>query len=487
MNRSGAILLTILLLSISCTQKKETLDKYRSIYHFTPASCWMNDPNGLIYKDGEYHLYFQANPQGDQWGNMTWGHAVSSDLVHWEQKDFVIYPDSLGAIFSGSCVLDQHNTAGFGEDAIVAIYTSASDDNQCESIAYSLDNGYSFTKYDGNPVLDKGLRDFRDPKVMRFGEKWIMTLAVGQCVEFYSSDNLKEWTFESSFGEGWGCHDGVWECPDLFQIGETWCLIVNVNPGAPSGGSGTQYFLGSFDGHKFHAKGTRTARWLDYGKDHYAAVTWSNVPDGRVICLAWMDNWQYAASIPTTGWRGFNSLPRELFVAKRDGLEFLASRPVREVESLRSAKKEYPSFRIMDNEDYNISSLIEDNTGAFEVVLRYADFHSDFAGFKLYNTEGDYVDFCINLIENKFSIDRYHSGLVDFSNDFPCRTETTIRPEDSYDFRIFVDVSSIECFCDGETVLTNLVFPSSPLNRINFYSRGGDCSVGELIIYNLAQ
>lgn len=445
----------------------------------------MNDPNGMIYQDGVYHLFYQANPYGDQWGNMTWGHAVTKDLFNWEHKDFVLYPDSLGAIFSGSCVLDKYNTAGFGENAIVAIYTSALEEKQTQSIAYSLDGGNTFTKFNSNPVLDKSLRDFRDPKVIRFQDNWIMVLAAGDEVQFYSSTNLKEWNYESSFGKGWGCHDGVWECPDLINYDGRWCLIVNINPGAPNGGGGTQYFLGDFDGKKFTPNGDKMPRWLDYGKDHYAAVTWSNVPDGRLICLAWMNNWQYAGTIPTSGWRGFNSLPRELYITKIGETDLLASRPVKEVELLRKESKTFPPFIVRNNKDYNISSLVNGNKGAFEILLQYSDFHSDFAGFKLYNSAGNYVDFCINLIENKFTIDRTHSGNTSFNKDFGCRMEAPISAGKQYDFRIFVDVSSIECFCDGETVLTNLVFPDEPFDKINFYSHGGDCSVEKLVTYKL--
>lgn len=472
---------------LSCTNNgTRPGDQYRSIYHFTPAECWGNDPNGMVYKDGTYHLFFQANPYGDQWGNMSWGHAVSPDLFHWKQMDYVLYPDSLGAIFSGSCVVDSDNTSGFGKNAIVAIYTSASDDRQAQSIAYSLDDGLSFVKYEGNPVIDENLKDFRDPKVIRYKDKWIMTIAAGQEVRFYSSLNLIDWTFESSFGTGWGCHSGVWECPDLFNCDGYWCLIVNVNPGGPFGGSATQYFIGSFNGNTFAPIGRRSAKWLDYGKDHYAAVTWSNAPQGRVIDLAWMDNWQYAHALPTNGWRGYYTIPRELHVVNTSCEPVLVSHPVEEILSLRKDKRTYGPFIVHNNEDYNITDFQTGNDGAYEMIIEFDSIMSDFAGFMLFNPEGNYVNFQINLIENKLSIDRSHSGLVDFNENFPAITEVSIAIGDHYSLRLFVDVSSIECFCDGEAVMTNLIFPESPLSRIHFYSHGGDCSVGKIEVYKLS-
>ena len=278
---------------------KETL--WRPVYHFAPQWGWMNDPNGMVYKDGEYHLFYQYNPYGSRWGNMNWGHAISRDLVSWEHMPVAISPDGLGTIFSGSAVVDKNNTAGFGAGAIVAFYTQASA-RQMQSIAYSTDNGRTFKKYAGNPVLTGEVADFRDPKVSwnESTQKWILTLAVGQEVRFYSSPNLKDWTYESNFGEGQGSHGGVWECPDLFELPvagtnqKKWVLIVNINPGGPFGGSATQYFVGTFDGHKFVNESPKATKWMDFGKDHYATVTWSNAPQNRVIALAWMSNWQYA-------------------------------------------------------------------------------------------------------------------------------------------------------------------------------------------------
>ena len=295
-------------------------EQYRPIYHHTPAYGWMNDPNGMFYKDGVWHLYFQHNPFGSQWENMTWGHSTSTDLVHWTFEGDPVQPDVWGAIFSGSAVVDKENTAGFGKDAVVALYTSAAE-SQIQSMAYSTDNGKTFTKYEGNPVITSNVPDFRDPHMFWNEDikKWNMILAAGQHMEIYTSDNLKEWKLESSFGAEYGNHGGVWECPDLMKMKvkgtdkEKWMLICNINPGGPFGGSATQYFIGDFDGYKFVCDTKpEVTKWMDYGKDHYATVTFDNAPDGRHVAIAWMSNWQYANLVPTKQYRSCNSIPRDL-------------------------------------------------------------------------------------------------------------------------------------------------------------------------------
>ena len=254
------------LAGFTCWKKMKTADtfdttnreQYRPVYHHTPAYGWMNDPNGMFYKDGVWHIYFQHNPYGSQWENMTWGHSTSTDLMHWTFEGDAIEPDNWGTVFSGSAVVDKEGTAGFGKDAVVALYTSAGE-NQTQSLAYSNDDGKTFKKYNGNPIITSNVPDFRDPHVFWNDEikKWNMILAAGQQMNIYSSDNLRDWTLESSFGAGYGCHDGVWECPDLMKLRvrgtdkEKWLLICNINPGGPFGGSATQYFVGSFDGRKF--------------------------------------------------------------------------------------------------------------------------------------------------------------------------------------------------------------------------------------------
>lgn len=309
-------------------QKREL----RPVFHLSPEYGWMNDPNGMVYHDGEYHLFYQYNPLGARWGNMSWGHAVSYNLVDWDILPVAMVPDSLGMIFSGSAVVDSDNTSGFGQDAIVAIYTSAGE-RQSQSIAYSLDKGRTFVKYAGNPVLTSNRADFRDPKVSRVKDKWIMTLAAGNGVEFYSSDNLKEWDFESHFGEGIGCHNGVWECPDLFELpygdASKWVLLVSCNRSDVLG-SGTQYFIGDFDGHEF-VPDDSMVRWLDQGRDNYAGVTWFAAPDGRRIFVGWENNWQYGNDLPLNGYRSIMTCPRELSFGKYDGNCILVQKPVREV------------------------------------------------------------------------------------------------------------------------------------------------------------
>ena len=271
-------------------------EKFRPQYHHSPAYGWMNDPNGMFYKDGEFHLYYQFNPYGSQWENMTWGHSTTKDLIHWEAQPIAIEPDAIGSIFSGSCVVDKNNTSGFGKGTIVAFYTSAGQ-HQTQSMAYSTDNGKTFKKYENNPILTSDIPDFRDPKVFWNPEiqKWNLILAAGQEMRIYSSPNLKDWTYESSFGKEYGNHDGVWECPDLMKLQvrgtdkQKWMLICNINPGGPFGGSATQYFVGEFDGHKFTCDTKpEVTKWMDYGKDHYATVTFDNAPDGRKIAIAWM-------------------------------------------------------------------------------------------------------------------------------------------------------------------------------------------------------
>ena len=286
-------------LKLSDTFDMANREKYRPLYHHTPAYGWMNDPNGMFYKDGVWHLYFQHNPYGSTWGNLSWGHSTSTDLVHWQYEGDPVMPDAWGLIFSGSSVVDTDNTAGFGPGAIVAFYTSAKStpwgDVQMQSMAYSTDDGKSFTRYEGNPILTSTERDFRDPKVFWYapGKHWVMLLAVGQQMQIFSSKNLKEWKHESDFGLKHGAHGGVWECPDLVELPiegtkeKRWVLICNLNPGGPFGGSATQYFVGTFDGKKFTNQFPTKTKWMDYGKDHYATVTFSNAPDGRCVALGW--------------------------------------------------------------------------------------------------------------------------------------------------------------------------------------------------------
>lgn len=467
-------------------------EPFRPLYHFTPAYGWMNDPNGMVYKDGIYHLFYQYNPYGSMWGNMHWGHATSKDLVKWEHQPVAIAPDALGTIFSGSCVVDKDNTAGFGAGAIVAFYTSAGN-RQTQSMAYSLDNGKTFIKYTRNPILTSTQSDFRDPKVIWHADtrKWIMILAVGQEMEFYSSSNLRDWTMESKFGQGQGAHGGVWECPDLIELPiegsnqKKWVLICNLNPGGPFGGSATQYFVGTFDGKVFVNDSPATTKWMDWGKDHYATVTWNNAPEGRHIALAWMSNWEYANTVPTTQYRSGNSVPRDLSLYTSDDKEvYLKCTPSKELLTLRDKGTKKATFNV--DRTHNLDKLLADNTGTYEIEMTLKNKNAEIIGFRLFNSKGDEVDMHYNLVEKNFAMDRTKSGNVSFSKEFPAVTLAPIEGNDEMKLRLLVDKSSIEAFGnDGRFAMTNLVFPSEPYNRISFYAKGGSYSVTSFIVYKL--
>ena len=387
--------------------------------------------------------------------------------------------------------MDKDNTAGFGAGAIVAFYTSASD-RQVQSMAYSLDNGKTFKKYARNPILTSTQRDFRDPKVIWHDgtKKWIMILAVGQEMQIYSSPNLKDWAYESNFGEGQGAHGGVWECPDLIELPiegtelKKWVLICNLNPGGPFGGSAAQYFVGTFDGKTFVNESPKMTKWMDWGKDHYAAVTWSNAPEGRHIALAWMSNWQYANDVPTMQYRSANSVPRDLSLYTSAGETYLKSSPSRELLKLRGKEEKKRSFKV--DRTYNLDKLLSDNTGTYEIEMTIKNRNAEIVGFQLFNSKGEEVDIYYNLVEKKFAMDRSKSGIVSFSQDFPIVTFAPIEDNPEMTLRLFIDKSSIEAFGeDGRFAMTNLVFPSEPYNRISFYAKGGSYTVSSFKVYKL--
>lgn len=472
---------------------KET---FRPVYHHTPAYGWMNDPNGMFYKDGVYHLFFQYNPYGSVWGNMHWGHSTSSDLIHWNFEGVSIVPDAWGAIFSGSCVVDHNNTAGFGKDAVIAFYTSAKStpwgDVQSESMAYSLDNGKTFVKYAGNPIITSLEKDFRDPKVFWYapGKHWVMILAVGQHMELYSSVNLKDWKKESEFGKMQGAHGGVWECPDLIKLPvegsreKKWVLICNINPGGPFGGSAAQYFVGSFDGKTFVNESPVQTKWMDWGKDNYATVTWNNAPDGRCIALGWMSNWQYANNVPTRQYRSANTIARDLTLYKAGEEFYLKSTPSREMKQARGEKVSVPSFKVTDS--YKIESLLKDNNGAYEIEMEIQVADASKISLNLQNEKGEQVSMYYDLLRKQFVMDRSKSGKVDFSNDFPAVTAAPVHAGKTLRLRLFVDRSSIEAFGeDGKFVMTNLVFPSSPYNQMSFGTEGSGYTVSSFNVYRL--
>lgn len=506
-------------IQLSDTFDTTNRDTFRPLYHHTPLYGWMNDANGLVYKDGEYHLYFQYNPYGSVWGNMHWGHSVSRDLVHWEHLPVALARDTMGHIFSGSSVVDLPNTAGYGAGTIVSFYTSASDKNgQIECMAYSKDNGRTFTKYEKNPVLTPfdGLKDFRDPKVFWYEpqQKWVMIVSADKEMRFYSSKDLKDWTYMSAFGKGYGVQPSQFECPDMVQLPvdgnegkKKWALIVNINPGCLFGGSATQYFVGDFDGTNFICDTKpEVVKWMDWGKDHYATVCFSNTGD-RVIAVPWMSNWQYANIIPTQQYRSANALPRELTMYSEGKEIYLAVNPVEELAVLRKETKEVPAFTVESGKEVSIDTLFAANDGAFEMNIDLTT-AAGRSGFKLMNGKGEYVDIYLDMKDNKLVMDRVHSGIVDFGknavphekeahdnrvknsinyvDDFALATWSPLPKGKQHTLQIFVDKCSIEIFLDGGKVaMTNLVFPNEPYNRLSFYSQDGATKVNTCVLYKL--
>ncbi len=430
-------------------------ERFRPVYHHTPVYGWMNDPNGMFYKDGVWHLYYQWNPYGSQWENMHWGHSTSRDLIHWQAEPMALEPDWLGSIFSGSCV-----TRG---DEVVAMYTTAGH-HQTQSLAFSKDGGRTFQKFSGNPVLTSDAPDFRDPRPFWNEDikAWNLILAVGQEMRIYSSSNLTDWKYESSFGSKYGNHGGVWECPDLFEIKDEtsnikkWVLICNINPGGPFGGSATQYFVGQFDGHKFTCESMpKVTKWMDYGKDHYATVSFYNAPENRHVVLAWMSNWQYANQVPTKQYRSGNSIPRDLGLFNYGEETYVSVVPSKEMLAMRGAKVRKPT---------EACEIVVDVKNQAEIVLS--------------NSKGEEVTMVYDGHRQSFSMDRTKSGDVSFSEAFAC---TSIAPTYGHikQLRLFIDRCSIEAFdAEGKMAMTNLVFPSEPYNSIKV--KGGKATIYEI-------
>ncbi|MGM0582354.1 MAG: glycoside hydrolase family 32 protein [Bacteroidota bacterium] len=485
---STLILLFAIISCVDVSQKEEKKEaskfqeKHRPQYHFTPPSGWMNDPNGMVFHAGEYHLFYQHNPDSTVWGPMHWGHAVSSDLVHWEHLPIALYPDSLGTIFSGSAVLDQKNTSGLGTEnnpPLVAIYTyhnaemekAGSDKFQTQGIAFSTDNGRNWQKYEGNPILENpGLKDFRDPKVSWHepSQKWIMALAVKDKISFYSSPNLIDWTFESDFGENKGAHGGVWECPDLFPLKidgeERWVLLVSINPGGPNGGSATQYFIGDFDGKKFTTQQDEIF-WLDYGTDNYAGVTWSNV-DNKRIFMGWMSNWDYANIVPTKNWRSAMTIARELSLAEIEGEVRLVSKPLKNYQEQLTEKKfnwnleEQNAFLIRQANEWteiNFKKEFEDDQN-LEI--------------ELYNEIEESLKLKLDFSKEEVTLDRSLIKKHGFSQKFESvQSAPTHFNKENMKIEIFKDASSVEIFInDGEWVMTALYFSEKDLNQMQISS-----------------
>ena len=445
----------------SDTFDTQNVERFRPAYHHTPLWGWMNDPNGMFYKDGVWHLYFQFNPFGSQWENMTWGHSTSRDLIHWEYQGTPIEADALGTIFSGSCVVDKNNTSGYGNGSVVAFYTSAGA-NQTQSMAWSADGGK--TKYAANPILSSDIPDFRDPKAFWNDDiqRWNLILAAGQEMRIYSSANLRDWKYESSFGLGYGNHDGVWECPDMRKMtvkgtGEQkWMLICNINPGGPFGGSATQYFIGDFDGHRFTCDSKpNVTKWMDYGKDHYATVTFDNAPDGRHVALAWMSNWQYANQVPTRQFRSANSIPRDLGLFQDGNETYVSVVPSPEMQQLRGKKLKTPT---------ETCEMVVDVKGSATLTLS--------------NEKGESVVMTYDDGARTFSMDRTKAGDASFSDAFSAVTTAPTHGQ-IRQLRIFIDRCSIEVFdAEGRMAMTNLVFPTTAYNKVKV--KGGKATVYEV-------
>ncbi|WP_041736111.1 glycoside hydrolase family 32 protein [Dyadobacter fermentans] len=481
--------LTILaaLLTTNFAHAQETPEKYRPQFHFSPKANWMNDPNGMVFHNGTYHLFYQYYPDAKVWGPMHWGHATSKDMLHWKEQTIALYPDSLGYIFSGSAVVDVNNTSGFGKDGkapLVAIFThhnpviekQKTGLHEYQSIAYSLDDGKSWTKYSGNPVLpNPGITDFRDPKVCWYEpqKKWVMTLATKDRITFYSSPDLKKWSKESEFGANAGAHGGVWECPDLFPLmhegKQVWVLIVNINPGGPNKGSAGQYFLGDFDGKTFTANSSKT-KWLDWGTDNYAAVTFSNTGNRRLL-MGWMSNWQYANQVPTDPWRSANTISRELALTAVDKELYLTSVPARELDAIEEGG--YSKQNMAAKAPVNLAPKSGNPSGLFRLDFETASV-ADFE-LVLSNKAGNELLIGYDQASNQYYIDRSKSGKTDFEAGFAQKHfAPRLSKNGKIDFTLVADVASVEVFADGGlTVMTDIFFPETPLSELSIKSVKG--------------
>ncbi|MEP3838899.1 MAG: glycoside hydrolase family 32 protein [Algibacter sp.] len=489
-------------------------DLYRPNFHFTPKKAWMNDPNGMFYYNGYYHLYFQYHPDSNVWGPMHWGHAISTDMISWTEQPIAIYPDELGTIFSGSAVVDFSNSSGLGEVneaiPIVAIYTSSKkldgNDNwkQTQSIAYSNDEGKTFTKYENNPVIDNNtIKDFRDPKVTWDDErnKWIMSLAAGDKIMFYESKDLKNWKLLSEFGQGIGAHGGVWECPDLFKLPvigtdeSKWVLFVSINPGGPNGGSATQYFIGDFDGTTFTmdeefetAISKKHDYWIDFGRDNYAGVTWSNATrkDGSKLMLGWMSNWDYAQKVPTETWRSAMTIARKVQLQKNETGYRLLSNPVEELTNYRSTKYKKENTTIKG--DTKIIDATSIDLASAEIQFNISNLKETIYTFKLSNKKGEELLFGYDNTKKEFFIDRKKSGKTNFSEKFAHRKTLAGRTSTNNNLSgtILLDKTSIELFYDnGETVLTEIFFPNTPYTKLSLEAKNQEFILDNIEVHQL--
>lgn len=464
-------------------------ERYRPQFHFSPPEKWMNDPNGLVYNDGVYHLFYQYYPGDIVWGPMHWGHATSTDLIHWNHKPIALYPDELGYIFSGSAVVDKQNTSGFGKPGdkpLVAMFTyhdakkaeTGAKNYQTQGLAYSLDNGKSWEKYSKNPVIgNDGMVDFRDPHMFWDADHntWVLILVAGDHAMFYQSENLRDWTLKSTFGKNNGAHGGVWECPDLFKLQvegtqeEKWVLFISINPGGPNKGSATQYFVGAFDGETF-TPDHQDIKWLEYGMDNYAGITYNNAPNNERIFIGWMSNWLYGQETPTQAWRSAMTLPRNLKLFSDDGNYYLKNYPIENFKDLTTSVETIKEIALEDVFDYQSDDLMTSDI-SFKANLK------DDLTLVFSNDKDEHYDIFLNPTNKTMSIDRSQSGIVDFGKDFAAQNQVQpYQPKDEIvAFRIILDKASIELFIDnGRYVFTNIVFPTEDYKQFKVSSKAGN-------------
>ncbi|WLR51024.1 glycoside hydrolase family 32 protein [Bacillus tianshenii] len=468
----------------------------RPQFHYTPRKNWMNDPNGMVYYKGKYHLFYQHNPKGNEFGNMSWGHAVSEDLVHWKEQPVALKPDEHGMIFSGSVVVDKKNASGlFPEEGegLIAFYTSAGD-TQDQRIAYSTDEGKTWKKHEGNPVIpNPGIKDFRDPKVVWHEEskQWVMLLAAGKKIMFYGSKNLVDWNYLSEFGEGKGAQGGVWETPELFHLpvdgnenDKKWILQVDMNPGSVAGGSGGQYFIGEFNGKEFISEQENDEiNWVDYGKDFYAAQSFNN-KEGNPIWLAWMSNWQYAADLPVQPWKGAMSIPREVSLKDTNGKVQLVQQPVEEMKKLRG-ELVYETKNKQLNEKMPMSDFNEET---YEIVAEFELGDAKEFGFRIHQGKSEETIVGYDNRNQLIFTDRVRSGKTDFHPEFAGVYRAPAPPMEgnTVKLHLYVDRSSVELFANnGQKVMTNRIFPSDKSNGLEIYALEGSVKIKSLQIYKM--
>ncbi|WNS43613.1 PfkB family carbohydrate kinase [Paenibacillus sp. MMS20-IR301] len=483
---------------------QDIADCYRPGFHFSPPTGWANDPNGLVYCEGSYHLFYQNHPYSNKWGPMHWGHAISKDLIHWEHAPIALYPDEHGAIFSGCCVVDWKNSSGlFGDSyGLVAIFTHADSNpvtgqpRQRQSLAYSSDKGETWHKYEGNPVLaEDELIDFRDPKVFWHPQsaRWIMVIVAGDHARFYESANLLEWSLTGKFGSGEGSHDGVWECPDLFALPvddtgrSKWVLIISIgdHPDCPEG-SRTQYFIGEFDGNTFiNDNPADHILWLDYGRDNYAGVTWSDIPeqDGRRVIIGWMSNWKYANETPTGSWRGAMTLPRALSLTSKDGSVVLTQMPVREVARLRNESLSWEAITVTPEVPFKQ----ETNNDLIEIEAEIDVRSGEEVQLQLKSSGQSVIVIGYDPAKEWLSIDRSKSGVTDFHPEFGCKHSARIAAVNGQlKLHIWLDRNSVEVYANhGLVVLTDQVFPDAPIEKVEISTKSGQIVLDSLQIHTL--